>query len=220
MNRQLAANALGMKLAPPRSSDPEFPQTVVANPASSSPVALSASENNPPTLSGQYTEEESKFIKKYGRLPGHGKTAFAQKKIKDRKYFDSGDYVLAQHGKTTDVGHDIPTAGKIHHLAVPNMKQKQTSMHPTPFKVSALAYEAKTSEDEDMDDKEESRSVSKTDENEDENSDFCMNSRGRSKEEGRSASRTDVTGSEDSDVRMDSREESPSTGTDVARSLA
>uniref|UniRef100_A0A060TB53 mRNA stability protein n=1 Tax=Blastobotrys adeninivorans TaxID=409370 RepID=A0A060TB53_BLAAD len=53
-----------------------------------------------------HTEEEQRLLKLYGRLPS--RTDLLQKKLKDRKYFDSGDYALSQAGKPSTVGATHP----------------------------------------------------------------------------------------------------------------
>ncbi|KAJ2846560.1 hypothetical protein IWW36_004295 [Coemansia brasiliensis] len=56
------------------------------------------------------------LIKKYGKLPGN--PLLAHKKLKERKYFDSGDYALNKAGKGDDVGKDHPLPGAIPHHSV------------------------------------------------------------------------------------------------------
>ncbi|QSL65035.1 hypothetical protein MERGE_002339 [Pneumocystis wakefieldiae] len=48
------------------------------------------------------TEEENKLFRLYGKLPQ--KTDILNNKLKERKYFDSGDYALSKAGKASDVG--------------------------------------------------------------------------------------------------------------------
>jgi len=62
------------------------------------------------------TEEEQKLIKMYGRLPN--KKSLLGSKLKDRKFFDSGDYALSRAGKDEPglhVGHQHPTPENIPH---------------------------------------------------------------------------------------------------------
>lgn len=48
------------------------------------------------------TAEEQKLFKLYGKLPS--KKDILKNKLKERKYFDSGDYALSKAGKASDVG--------------------------------------------------------------------------------------------------------------------
>ncbi|KAG4306545.1 hypothetical protein PORY_000533 [Pneumocystis oryctolagi] len=48
------------------------------------------------------TEEEKKLFRLYGKLPQ--KSDILNNKLKERKYFDSGDYALSKAGKASDVG--------------------------------------------------------------------------------------------------------------------
>ena len=57
--------------------------------------------------------QEAKLKALYGELPN--KNVLAKKKLKERKYFDSGDYALQQQGKQVDLGSVIPTADQIPH---------------------------------------------------------------------------------------------------------
>ncbi|MCJ1369484.1 hypothetical protein MMC20_000695 [Loxospora ochrophaea] len=68
------------------------------------------------------TEEEQKVFRLYGKLPN--KKDLLQNKLKERKYFDSGDYALSKAGKASDVGvtqigsqHPLPE--NIPHLSSP-----------------------------------------------------------------------------------------------------
>lgn len=44
------------------------------------------------------TEEEQKLFRLYGKLPN--KKDLLQNKLKERKYFDSGDYAMSKAGKS------------------------------------------------------------------------------------------------------------------------
>ncbi|ODV90469.1 hypothetical protein CANCADRAFT_106814 [Tortispora caseinolytica NRRL Y-17796] len=46
-------------------------------------------------------DQDQEALKRYGKLPS--RSAFLTQKLKDRKYFDSGDYALSKAGKTSDV---------------------------------------------------------------------------------------------------------------------
>ncbi|KAI9671846.1 MAG: hypothetical protein M1831_003374 [Alyxoria varia] len=48
------------------------------------------------------TPEEQRLFRMYGKLPN--KKDLLQNKLKERKYFDSGDYALSKAGKASDVG--------------------------------------------------------------------------------------------------------------------
>ncbi|ORX78563.1 Endosulfine-domain-containing protein [Basidiobolus meristosporus CBS 931.73] len=63
--------------------------------------------------------EELKIFKMYGRLPS-GKDLLSRK-LKDRKYFDSGDYALQKAGKTSDVGSIHPSPDTIPHPQSPTV---------------------------------------------------------------------------------------------------
>ncbi|WFD01626.1 hypothetical protein MOBT1_000302 [Malassezia obtusa] len=63
------------------------------------------------------TEEEQKLFRLYGKLPTR-KDLLANK-LKERKYFDSGDYALSKAGKAPkqDVGTTIPNPDMVPHAA-------------------------------------------------------------------------------------------------------
>ncbi|KAJ6201776.1 endosulphine family protein [Bipolaris maydis] len=66
------------------------------------------------------TEQEAKLFRLYGKLPN--KKDLLQNKLKERKYFDSGDYALSKAGKASDigvtqVGREHPNPEKIPHIA-------------------------------------------------------------------------------------------------------
>ncbi|CAF9931900.1 MAG: hypothetical protein HETSPECPRED_008212 [Heterodermia speciosa] len=68
------------------------------------------------------TEEEQKLFRLYGKLPN--KKDLLQNKLKERKYFDSGDYALSKAGKAseggvTTIGSQHPLPENIPHLASP-----------------------------------------------------------------------------------------------------
>ncbi|KIV99265.1 uncharacterized protein PV09_09035 [Verruconis gallopava] len=46
--------------------------------------------------------DEQRLFRMYGKLPN--KKDLLQNKLKERKYFDSGDYALSKAGKASDVG--------------------------------------------------------------------------------------------------------------------
>jgi len=56
------------------------------------------------------SEEEQRLFRLYGKLPN--RKDLLQNKLKERKYFDSGDYALSKAGKASDVG--VTTIGREH----------------------------------------------------------------------------------------------------------
>ncbi|KIV86873.1 hypothetical protein PV11_02455 [Exophiala sideris] len=54
--------------------------------------------------------EEQRLFRLYGKLPN--KSDLLQNKLKERKYFDSGDYALSKAGKASDTG--VTTIGTEH----------------------------------------------------------------------------------------------------------
>ncbi|KAF2204711.1 Endosulfine-domain-containing protein, partial [Delitschia confertaspora ATCC 74209] len=68
------------------------------------------------------TADEQRLFRLYGKLPN--KKDLLQNKLKERKYFDSGDYALSKAGKASDVGvtsigREHPVPEKIPHIAPP-----------------------------------------------------------------------------------------------------
>ncbi|KAF2127334.1 Endosulfine-domain-containing protein, partial [Dothidotthia symphoricarpi CBS 119687] len=66
--------------------------------------------------------DEARLFRLYGKLPN--KKDLLQNKLKERKYFDSGDYALSKAGKASDagvteVGREHPNPEKIPHMAAP-----------------------------------------------------------------------------------------------------
>lgn len=66
--------------------------------------------------------DEARLFRLYGKLPN--KKDLLQNKLKERKYFDSGDYALSKAGKASDVGvtqvgREHPNPDKIPHIAPP-----------------------------------------------------------------------------------------------------
>ncbi|KAI4212574.1 MAG: hypothetical protein LQ351_004826 [Letrouitia transgressa] len=67
-------------------------------------------------------EEEQRLFRMYGKLPN--KKDLLQNKLKERKYFDSGDYALSKAGKAseggvTTIGSQHPLPENIPHLTSP-----------------------------------------------------------------------------------------------------
>ncbi|KAJ2752595.1 hypothetical protein H4S06_003897 [Coemansia sp. BCRC 34490] len=66
------------------------------------------------------SEEEKMNLSKYGRFPS--RPIARQSRLKERKYFDSGDYALSKAGnkEVQNVGHDHPSPNSIpHYVSAP-----------------------------------------------------------------------------------------------------
>ncbi|KAF3935778.1 hypothetical protein ABW20_dc0104380 [Dactylellina cionopaga] len=72
------------------------------------------------------SEEEQKLFRLYGKLPS--KKDILSNKLKERKYFDSGDYALSKAGKASDVG--VTQIGSKHPLPE-NIPHSHTSTGST-----------------------------------------------------------------------------------------
>jgi len=64
--------------------------------------------------------DEQRLFRLYGKLPN--KKDLLQNKLKERKYFDSGDYALSKAGKASDtgvtaIGTEHPKAEEIPHMS-------------------------------------------------------------------------------------------------------
>lgn len=76
------------------------------------------------SLSAQsLSPDEQRLFRLYGKLPS--KSDHFAKHLKDRKYFDSGDYAMSKAGKgdsvdTGSVGSQHPVPENIPHLSSPN----------------------------------------------------------------------------------------------------
>ncbi|KAF3917516.1 hypothetical protein ABW21_db0208573 [Orbilia brochopaga] len=77
------------------------------------------------------SEEDQKLFRLYGKLPS--KKDILSNKLKERKYFDSGDYALSKAGKESDVGLQI---GSKHPLPE-NIPHSHTSATPASGTTSA-----------------------------------------------------------------------------------
>jgi hypothetical protein len=69
-------------------------------------------------LRQKLTEEEQKLFRLYGKLPN--KKDLLQNKLKERKYFDSGDYAMSKAGKSDGamaggLGREHPSYIATHH---------------------------------------------------------------------------------------------------------
>jgi hypothetical protein len=62
------------------------------------------------------SEEEQKLFRLYGKLPN--KRDLLQNKLKERKYFDSGDYAMSKAGKSDNAGF-VGGLGREHPSYVP-----------------------------------------------------------------------------------------------------
>ncbi|KAG0377750.1 MAG: camp-regulated phosphoprotein/endosulfine conserved region-domain-containing protein [Linnemannia gamsii] len=89
-----------------------------------------------PSTTQTMNEQEQKLQRMYGKLPT-GRDLLGHK-LKERKYFDSGDYALSKAGKTTTpVGSQHPQPENIPHSnpAAPNAGSP-------PVKESSLVHES------------------------------------------------------------------------------
>ncbi|KAI9841703.1 MAG: hypothetical protein M1837_000435 [Sclerophora amabilis] len=120
--------------------------------------------------------DEQRLFRLYGKLPN--KKDLLQNKLKERKYFDSGDYAMSKAGKADDVGvtqigsqHPLPE--NIPHLSSPgasngngngNATQGQSQSGPSgsPVKESSFLYR-QTSIDDQEDGKKQEESQSADD---------------------------------------------------------
>jgi len=90
------------------------------------------------------TDEERKLFRLYGKLPT-GKTGkdLLSHRLKERKYFDSGDYALSKAGKTSGpVGVNHPSPETIPHANANAAVTHNTS----PVKESSLVHETEIDE--------------------------------------------------------------------------
>ncbi|OMJ09730.1 mRNA stability protein [Smittium culicis] len=88
------------------------------------------------------TEDEKKKFKLFGTLPSN-KNILTQR-IKERKYFDSGDYALSKAGKAgTTVGEKHPSPESIphHQLNQPVLNSSSSFTSSAPLKESMLSNE-------------------------------------------------------------------------------
>jgi len=67
--------------------------------------------------------DEQRLFRLYGKLPN--RKDLLQNKLKERKYFDSGDYALSKAGKASDAG--VTTIGREH--PVPENIPHSNSQH-------------------------------------------------------------------------------------------
>ncbi|MCJ1475413.1 hypothetical protein MMC13_004075 [Lambiella insularis] len=109
--------------------------------------------------------EEQKLFRLYGKLPN--RNDLLQNKLKERKYFDSGDYALSKAGKASDVGvtsigsqHPLPE--NIPHLSSPSPSnggnlpasgtngQQSIGQSGSPVKESSFLHRETSIDDQDM----------------------------------------------------------------------
>ncbi|KAK5112198.1 hypothetical protein LTR85_011631 [Meristemomyces frigidus] len=89
-------------------------------------MALNPHQKNKVDVS-QLGEEEQKLFRLYGKLPN--KKDLLQNKLKERKYFDSGDYAMSKAGKSDagllvgGLGREHPSPESIPHLTSQNSQQ-------------------------------------------------------------------------------------------------
>ncbi|KAG0353093.1 camp-regulated phosphoprotein/endosulfine conserved region-domain-containing protein [Gamsiella multidivaricata] len=89
------------------------------------------------------TEQEQKLQRLYGNRLPTAKGLLGQK-LKERKYFDSGDYALSKAGKTTaPVGSQHPQPENIPHSTPATVNQLHNHGSP-PVKESSLMHEAES----------------------------------------------------------------------------
>ncbi|KAK3826717.1 MAG: camp-regulated phosphoprotein/endosulfine conserved region-domain-containing protein [Linnemannia gamsii] len=88
------------------------------------------------------TEQEQRFQRLYGNKPAA--KGLLNPKLKERKYFDSGDYALSKAGKTTaPVGSEHPQPENIPHSNPATVNPLHGS---PPVKESSLVHESEVSE--------------------------------------------------------------------------
>jgi len=107
--------------------------------------------------------EEQRLFRLYGKLPN--KKDLLQNKLKERKYFDSGDYALSKAGKASDigvtqVGREHPVPEKIPHSSTathgpntPNLPTPGLNLHlasqGSPVKESSFLHRETSIDDSD-----------------------------------------------------------------------
>jgi len=123
------------------------------------------------------SSEDQKLFRLYGKLPN--KKDLLQNKLKERKYFDSGDYALSKAGKASDagvtqIGSQHPLPENIPHLSSPGVVSGngmhgglptghlQGGIHPgSPVKESSFLHrETSANDDENEEDKSTTKSGS------------------------------------------------------------
>ncbi|KAI9209338.1 camp-regulated phosphoprotein/endosulfine conserved region-domain-containing protein [Polychytrium aggregatum] len=94
------------------------------------------------------TPEEKSFYDKYGRLPPAKKNVIGHQ-MKDRKYFDSGDYALSKAGKSNpkEVGSQHPSPERIPHSIPQSLKKNDGVATNSPVKESGLVHQSDATAD-------------------------------------------------------------------------
>ncbi|EMC97513.1 hypothetical protein BAUCODRAFT_454427 [Baudoinia panamericana UAMH 10762] len=104
-------------------------------------MALNPHQKNKVDIS-KLSDEEAKLFRLYGKLPN--KKDLLQNKLKERKYFDSGDYAMSKAGKADaglvgGLGREHPSPETIPHLASQQSQNSNSgasanngpTLHPT-----------------------------------------------------------------------------------------
>lgn len=86
--------------------------------------------------------DEQRLFRLYGKLPS--KSDHFAKHLKDRKYFDSGDYAMSKAGKgdsvdTGSVGSQHPVPENIPHLSSPNGANSNSGIPLLPSHHSSIS---------------------------------------------------------------------------------
>ncbi|GAA6034760.1 hypothetical protein JCM8097_001156 [Rhodosporidiobolus ruineniae] len=70
-----------------------------------------------------FNDQEKELFQKYGKVPTHKN--LLSNKLKERKYFDSGDYAMSKAGVSPQqsVGTAIPSPADIPHASPPSQNQ-------------------------------------------------------------------------------------------------
>ncbi|KAK9455836.1 camp-regulated phosphoprotein/endosulfine conserved region-domain-containing protein [Dipodascopsis uninucleata] len=91
--------------------------------------------------------EEQRVFRMYGRLPS--RNDILSNKLKDRKYFDSGDYALSKAGKASSAGvthigsqHPVPENIPHSHNSISSGHSPTGSVSASPVKESNLLHES------------------------------------------------------------------------------
>ncbi|GAA5831385.1 hypothetical protein JCM5353_007150 [Sporobolomyces roseus] len=73
-----------------------------------------------------FSDQEKELFQKYGKVPTHKN--LLSNKLKERKYFDSGDYAMSKAGVSpqSSVGTAIPSPADIPHASPPQHNNSQT----------------------------------------------------------------------------------------------
>ncbi|KAF9189574.1 hypothetical protein BGZ51_009469 [Haplosporangium sp. Z 767] len=106
-----------------------------------------ATEHNFHARTQPLTDQEQKLQRLYGNRLPTAKGLLGQK-LKERKYFDSGDYALSKAGKTSaPVGSQHPQPENIPHSTPPTANPLHLHHGSPPVKESSLIHEAEADAD-------------------------------------------------------------------------